>query len=270
MCRKGLKLGLGGLAVAMIAGFFVFGRDLNSYVSTSASNVRQSVKETVPIEFELQRARDMIDRIVPELQSNVRLIAQEEVEIAALEKEISHTRESADRQRAQVVDLRDQLETQTVSYHVGSQDLSRQQATERLASRFSRLKETEIALDGKTRLLEARQKSLRAAQDMLDRAREQKLELEQKVEGLVAQHRLIQASENASALRVDGRQLSKADRLLADIQTRLDVAQRVLSHESVLFDDDAIPLQWDEAALLEEVNEHLRGSAESLVHVDES
>jgi hypothetical protein len=45
--------------------------------------MRGAVKDAVPIEFQIQRARDSLNDIIPEMQANIRLIAQQEVEIAA-------------------------------------------------------------------------------------------------------------------------------------------------------------------------------------------
>ena len=76
------------LLVVGVGGFLFLGRAFPSYLRTSASAVTGSVKNSVPIEFELRRARDLIKAILPELQAQVRAIAEEEVAISALEAEI--------------------------------------------------------------------------------------------------------------------------------------------------------------------------------------
>ena len=242
-------------AVAVACSFS--GTDVFSYVSTSARSVKTAVKDNVPIEFELQRARDMIEQILPELQANIRLIAQEEVEIASLEKEISRSAEDLAKQERGIAQLRGRLDTHQVSFNVNNANYSREQLTERLAHRFERYKESKSAMAGRERLLQARRRSLAAAEQMLDRARQQKGELEQKIEGLVAQHRLIQSSAVAVDLQVDGRKLNKADHLINDIQKRLDVAQRVLARQSDFLDDPTDVSYVDEETLLAEIDEHL-------------
>ncbi len=257
MIRKGIKyVVVMALGVSSV-GLFVFGTDVFSYVSTSARSVKTTVKDNVPIVFELQRARDMIEQILPELQANIRLIAQEEVEIAALEKEIVRSAEDLAKQQRSIAQLRGRLDTQQVSFVLGNANYSREQLTERLAHRFDRYKESKTAMVGRDRLLEARRRSLAAAEHMLDRARQQKGELEQKIEGLVAQHRLIQSSAVAVDLQVDGRRLNKADHLIKDIQRRLDVAQRVLARQTDFLDDDTDVTYVDEESLLAEIDEHL-------------
>ena len=101
MIMKCLKYGSVAVIAGVIVGGLVFGRDLASYVRSSAKSVQTAVKDKVPIEFELQRARDMVDQIIPELQANILLIAREEVEIGALNADIAESRQNVadERQR---------------------------------------------------------------------------------------------------------------------------------------------------------------------------
>ncbi|MBI1314152.1 signal peptide-containing protein [bacterium] len=266
MSLKVLRYGLASTAGVLILGGLIFGSELMSYVRTSAGSVRESVRDSVPIEFELQRARDLINEILPELHCNIRIIAEDEVEIAALEKDLTATRDNVKQEREQLVALRNTLKTQQVSYEIGGREYSRPELAERLAQRLTRVKDAELIQTSKEKLLETRKRSLHAAMELLDRARGRKVELEQKVESLVAQHRLVQASAVGSRVQVSDTKLARADQLLVDIQKRLDVAERVLEHEAspeLTFDEAVV----DEASLLAEVDEHLGKSSASKQHV---
>jgi len=266
MILKPVKYGLVTAASVLVLGGLIFGTELMSYVRTSTGAVRETVRDSVPIEFELQRARDLINEILPELHANIRIIAEDEVEIAALENDLTATRDNVKQQRDQLAALRNTLQAQQVSYEVGDREFSRSELTERLAQRLTRVKDAEMLLASKEKLLENRKQSLHAAMELLDRARARKVELEQKVESLVAQHRLVQASSVGSRVQVSDTKLARADQLLADIQKRLDVAERVLEHEAspeLSFDEPIV----DEAALLAEVDEHLGTTTEPKQHV---
>lgn len=268
MLWRVMKFGSVAAGGGLLLGGLIFGRDLTSYVSSSARQVRQAVKDQVSVEFELQRARDMVDGIVPDLKSNIRLIAQEEVEVAQLQNEIKSAREELADRGAQVSQLRDALATRQVSYRVGGQNYTRDEMAERLSNKFGQLKQTESILTSKEKLLSAREKSLEAARRMLEKTRAQKVQLEQQIEGLVAQHRLVkaQAASSQFAVQIDDSQLSRADRLVHEIQQRLDVAQRVLAHENDLLEleaDETATAQVSEDELLAEVDRHLgRNTAE--------
>ena len=56
MIRKALKVGLFSVGGLMALGLF-FGRDAISYFRTTAGYVSDSVRETIPIEFQIDRAR---------------------------------------------------------------------------------------------------------------------------------------------------------------------------------------------------------------------
>ncbi|GMV95640.1 MAG: hypothetical protein HRF43_14430 [Phycisphaerae bacterium] len=232
MILKAVKYGVlavGGLA---LAGGLVFGSDLLSYMSSSARSVRSAMKDNVPIEFEIQRAKDLLDQIIPEMQANIRLIAQEEVEVDNLQADIRQCSASLDEERTRVAKLRDLLSVEQVRYTFGGLDYSREQVKNELARRFDRFKEAELVLAGKQRLLETRQKSLAAAMQVLERTRTQKARLEDQIAGLESQYRLVKAASVGSTIQVDRSKLAQTEKLLAELKKRLDTAERVLAHEA--------------------------------------
>jgi len=114
-----------------------------------------------------------------------------------------------------------------------------------------------VILISKQRLRATKDKSLAAAHSMLENTRHHKRELEQNVESLVAQHHLVKASSIGSRNNIDNSQLTKADKLLAQIQTRLSVAQRVLEHEAELCDYATAEPWLNEEDLIREVDDYL-------------
>lgn len=262
MSLKLLRYGLAGTGGLLVAGGLIFGSELMSYMRTSAGSVRESVREAVPIEFELQRARDMINQILPELHAGIRMIAEDEVEIAAIESDIKATRHDVQEQRTQLASLRDMLRNEDTSFRIGGREVPRAQVAERLAQCLNRVRDADMILASKQKLLENRRQSLAAALRLLEQARSRKIALEQKVASLVAQHRLVQAAAVGSRVHVSDTQLARADQLLAAIQKRLDVAERVLEYESsgeLSVNDDVS----DEVSLLAEVDEHLNAADEA-------
>lgn len=246
-----------------IGGFLAFGWGFTSYVTTSANSVRDSVRDSVPIEFELRRARDLIKAILPELQAQVRAIAEEEVAIAALEAEIDKSDTRLQGEMATLSSLRDKMRVQQVSYRSGGREWTRAQMTEQLSNRLDRYKQGKITLESKQALLDRRNESLSAALASLESMRHRKVELEQKVEALAAQARMVQAAKIESGLLVDSSGLSEADRLLADIETRLNVAHRVLEHEQNIFEVPLAVDQPSEAQVLFEFDEYFGSEPEA-------
>src|SRR4029079_14879689 len=92
---------------------------------------------------------------------------------------------------------RDSLCTAQTSFTFGDYVYTRDQIKEDLARRFDGLKEAEVVLSGKARLLENREKSLTAAMQALDRTRSQKSLLESQIASLEGQNTPTQARQRA-------------------------------------------------------------------------
>ena len=163
MVVKTLKYGILTTGALAVGGGLLFGRDLVSYVSSSARSMQSAVKDSVPIEFELRRARDLMDDIIPEMHCNVRLIAQQEVEIDALRKDVGISRESVKTETLKIQKLKDALGKGEQIFKFAGIEYTRDQVKEDLARRLENVKEAEVILAGKQRLLENRTKALAAA-----------------------------------------------------------------------------------------------------------
>ncbi len=91
MIKKVLVIGIG----TILAAGLLFGRNAVSYIRTSAGYVTDAVREAVPIEFQIERARGMIQDLVPEVRKNMHVIAKEEVEVQRLDEQIAQTEDAA-------------------------------------------------------------------------------------------------------------------------------------------------------------------------------
>jgi hypothetical protein len=255
---KLIKLGLLTVVGATLVGGLVFGRDLVSYATSGARSFRCSVKEAVPVEFQLRRARDLVDDIIPEMQANIRIIAQQEVEIANLKEDIARSEKSLAEERTKVSKLRDALNVQQSSYTFNTINYTREQLKDDLARRFDTLKQAEVVLSGKRRLMENRTKSLAAAAQTLERTRSQKSLLESQIASLESQNQLVKSQSIGSGVQIDNSKLAQTEKLIFEIRKQLDVAERVLAHEGKFME----PIQVDgvnETELKAQVDDYLAG-----------
>jgi peptidoglycan hydrolase CwlO-like protein len=256
-----IKYGLLGLVGVGVLGAVLFGREAHSYFHSSFKSLQEAATESVPIEFQLRRARDMVEQIIPEMHANIRLIAQEEVEIGALQADIEESTAALTDEQKRVKKLRCALETETPQFTFAGVDYSRQQVKEDLARRFDRVKEAEVILAGKHRLLATRQQSVSAARQMLERTRSQKVQLEDQIEALESQHRLIAAASVGSKVQFDNSKIAQTEKLIGDIRKRLDVAERVLAHEARFVQPIMVDV-IEEKDLLAQVDEYLSTDAD--------
>ncbi|MBN1441740.1 MAG: hypothetical protein JXA90_03475 [Planctomycetes bacterium] len=245
---------IAALAVGLL-GFFVFGKDVYSYVTSSGRMFRKAVKDSVPVEFEIKRARDLLEELVPEMHANLKLIAQEEVEVASLEKEIEREQQALADEEARIEALRTRLAEEKVSYQLGRLTYTRGELVERLNRSFDQYRTASVLLENKEKLLEGRRRALEAAIAKLEKMRLTRLELASQIENLEAQFRLVEAEASTSQLKIDNSKLAQTHRLLSDLRKRLDVSQRVLAREAHFVDD--IPIeQIDETSVLNKVDAH--------------
>jgi len=112
-----------------------------------------------------------------------------------------------------------------------------------------------VVLASKIKLLDSREKSLNGAIQLLEKTRSQKRILENRIEALASQYRIVKAASVGSQIQVDNSKLAQTEKLIAEIQKRLDVAERVLAHESKFVESipvDTVP----EADLVAQVDEY--------------
>jgi hypothetical protein len=257
MITKLLKRRVIVVAGVAVVGSVLFGKDVASYVRSSAKSVRTVVKDSVPIEFELRRARDLLDEIIPEMHASIKLIAQEEVEVAGLNVSIASSENSIEEEKVRIAKLRDALAKPQARYCFAGQEYPRSYVKADLANRFDRFKESEVHLASQRRILATRENSLHAAMQLLERTRSRKRTLEDQIESLASQHRLVKAAAVGSHIQLDNSKLAQTEKLITQIRKRLDIAERVLAHESKFV--QAIPVDAVvEADLLVQVDDYFQ------------
>ncbi|HXE53976.1 MAG TPA: hypothetical protein VN541_13225 [Tepidisphaeraceae bacterium] len=262
MIWKVVKYGTMTAGTALVAGGLVFGSDLGSYIHSSCREVRAAVKDNIPIEFELRRARDLLDGVGPELHRNIRLVAEQEVEIANLKSDLAQGETNLVDEKHRVEKLRNCLSTSDVSFTFGDLSYSRAQLTQELSRQFAHYKEAENAIVAKRQLLDSRQHSLAAAMEAMETAKTQKATLEAQIDGLESQYRLVQAASGGTELQIDQSKLSQAQKVVGDIRKQLAVAEHVLAHEAKFTSD--VPMDAvNEKDLLTQVDEHFGKDTEA-------
>lgn len=248
-------------AVVGASGAVVVATGAGSYLKSSGRLLRSAVKDAVPIEFEIQRAKDSLEGLVPAAQEALRDVAREEVEVASLEKEIDREKDLLAVETTKVQKLRSTLTPQLTSYSVGGREYRRQELVEELARRFESLKTAELLLRGKEDLLRNRRNALEAAVQKLEKTRLARLELASQIEALEAQYHLLQAQSSGSTFRIDDSKLSQTEAIISELKKRLSVAQRVLAREAQFV--ETIPVDTTkEANVVESVDAYFHRQCE--------
>jgi chromosome segregation ATPase len=241
-----------------LVGLVFFGRDALSYFRTSAGWVKESVRGSVPMDFEIDRARRMVKELVPDIRKNMHVIAKEEVEVENLKKQIAHTVARLDKDKGELVRLKTDLGTGNNVFQYAGRSYSANQVKVDLANRFERYKTNDATLASLREIQNARERSLAAAREKLEGMLAAKRKLEVDVEHLEARMKMVEAAQTTSDCTFDDSRLSRVKELITDLRTRLDVAERLTTAEGAFHDE--IPLSDDATApanIVDEVTEYL-------------
>ncbi len=220
-----------GAGIAVGLGTFVFGREAISYLRAGCRNVQNAVKAEVPVEFEIERARTLVDQLVPDIRQCMHVIAEQQVDIEHLTTALTRKEAELGKQKDAILALRDDLGSGKGSFTYASHKYSANDVKRDLATRFERFKAAEEILAADRQILTAREQTLVANREKLDGLMQAKKELEVKLEQLQARLHTVRAAEAVSQLAIDDSNLSHARKLIEDLNKQLDVKQRVLDAE---------------------------------------
>jgi chromosome segregation ATPase len=238
MLKKSIVIGAG---IVLLLGLF-FGR---SHMLTAVGIVKQSVKDSVPVEFELKRARQMIRDLQPEIEKNMHKIAREETDVAKLERRVAESQDGLAKDRADIIRLKGDLDSGSEVFRYAGHEYTAKQVKADLVNRFDEFKTQEQTLDNLKKTLLARQTVLQAAREKLDAMLAAKRQLEVDVENLEARLEMVKVAQTSSEFQFDDSQLSRTKEVVESIADRIEVAERLVNADNKY--PDRIPLDEPEA-----------------------
>ncbi len=236
-----IKQAVYGVAALGALASFVFGRDVWSYARTWGNSVRQTVKKEVPVEFEVTRARELVENIVPDIRNVMHVIAEQEVDVEQFTVELARKRTELASQKDAIHARTADLKSGQSSFVYVSQTYSAEQVRNDLAKRFDRFKMAEETLKREQQVLDARQKALTANREKLDNLLAAKTDLELQLEQLEARLKAVQAVETVSTVSIDDSELTRAKKLIRELNKQIDVREKVMASDGKL--TDLIPVE---------------------------
>ena len=233
------KLVVTTLGVGVLGG--VLGAtNLGSYVTTGCRQVSNSVEESVPMAFQIDRARNMVRDLEPEIRHSMHVIAKEEVEVAELDRRLEVATNKADKDKSEIMRLQSDLSSGKNVFHYAGHSYSEGEVKEDLARRFNRYKTVDGTIESLQQMRDARQRNLDAAREKLTAMIGAQRQLQVDVENLEAKLKLVEVAEASSDFQFDDSKLARAKQLMVDIRTKLDVAAKLANADTTF--QDEIPL----------------------------
>jgi hypothetical protein len=238
------KLVVTTLGVGLLGG--VLGAtNLGSYVTTGCRQVSDSVEDSVPMTFQIDRARNMVRDLEPEIRHSMHVIAKEEVEVAELDKRLETATAKASKDKSEIMRLQSDLSSGKNVFRYAGHSYSEGEVKEDLARRFNRYKTVDGTIESLQQMRDARQRNLDAAREKLTAMIGAQRQLQVDVENLEAKLKLVEVAEASSDFQFDDSKLARAKQLMVDIRTKLDVAAKLANADTTF--QEEIPLDETEA-----------------------
>jgi uncharacterized coiled-coil protein SlyX len=249
MLKKMVLVGLVGLGSATA----VVTTGAWSYIRTGVSTASDTMRDSVPIEWEIKRARQMIADLKPEIAQNMQVVAREEVGVKNLAEQISAKETQLAKSRDDIMRLKGDLESGSVRFVYAGRSYTGQEVKDDLSERFKQFQVQEETANKLAKVLSAREKNLDAARRKLDGMLSAKRDLEVQVENLQARLTMVQVVQTTNPVSLDDSQLSSTRKLLDEIRTRIDVQETLANSEGsfgggIVLDDPTSPDLLNEIA----------------------
>ncbi len=233
---KTVKAGLATLGIAAV----VFGTQAWSYIRTGVSNVQNAVQSEVPIAFELDRARNEVQQLLPEIRKSLHVVAEEQVDVEHLKAALDTKGAALAEQQQSLVTLTADLKSDRQHFVYAGSNYDRVELEKDLAERFSRFKIAEESLKKEREMLVMKTRALTIHRDTLEKMLSQKKTMELELDRLQARLRTVESRKQISSLSIDDSKLAQVKSMIGTIDKKLDVEDAVLDAEGNF--SDLIPI----------------------------
>ena len=228
-----------GAAALGIAGL-VLGTQAWSYIRTGVSNVQNAVQSEVPIAFEIDRARNEVQLLIPEIRRSLHVVAEEQVEVEHLKAALNAKGSALAEQQQSLVTLTSDLKSDRQHFVYAGNNYDRPELEKDLAERFSRFKIAEESLKKEREMLVMKERALTVHRDTLEKMLSQKKTMELELDRLQARLRTVESRKQISSLSIDDSKLAQVKSMIGTIDKKLDVEDAILDAEGNF--SDLIPV----------------------------
>jgi chromosome segregation ATPase len=236
MCKK-----LGVTALVIVAAFFVLHKlDLDSYLKLAWTKTKADVKNSIPPEVKIERLRDEIAKLTPDMRKHRSVIASEMVEVKRLGDQITEAKANLDKREVAIKEMREELKKNTTFVSLEGKKIPREKVEQTLARQWDAYKHAKEAVASQEDLLKAREEALEAAKQKLEAMEAKKKEMEAKVEHLDLELRKLRVAQTKHDIPVDDSQLSTVLKLYDEVDKQIQKEKTELELEKGAITDNVV------------------------------
>ncbi len=187
----------------------------------------------------------LIDDLEPEVRRNKHLIVREEVALEQLAQQVDKLEAKQSQEKVNLLRMQTEVNQGTPQIVFAGRSYSVDQVKRDMSNRFERYKTNDETLFNLRRVLNARQQSLGSARSELEQMLASRNQLVAEVEKLEARQKMVSVAQTASEFDLDSSVLARANQLVREVETRLDVTERMLNSDIQFVEE--IPLDSPES-----------------------
>jgi len=239
--------------------YVAFGTSAPSYVRTAFCKARHSVKDSVPITFEIDRARQQIADLEPAILDNREELARAEVDADHLEREIVALKANLSKERTAMVAVGESLSTGNLKLAGHSVSYTPDELKADLASRMDQYRRGNELLSYREPTLKARLQTVAAARKKLAEMDLAKKKLATQLDAIQARLNAIEATQQKNEFNFDDSALARAKQTVSDLERRLEVKSRVAEMDG-RYPGGGVPAVEPDRDVLKEFDAEFGGS----------
>jgi len=199
---------------------------LGGYLRVGYDRAANQLSQAVSPELEIERLKNEIRKLTPELEKNVSIVANEQASVDRLENEIKAAKESTAKKREQLLNTGKDLDTGETEFIRGGKVFTRKEVAQRFALDWETFKRQEAEVKARQEILAVRQEKLVIAKEQLAAMKNQQEMLNLQVAKMETELQKVRLTQTQSNFALDDSKLADVKRSMADLQERID-AERI-------------------------------------------
>ncbi|MFO0810624.1 MAG: hypothetical protein U0746_18510 [Gemmataceae bacterium] len=247
---------------AVAGGLYIINHGYKGSVHTFWKRTTAQIEKNISPEFELERIKDQIAKLTPDMHRNISKIAEEMVEVKTLENRVGSL-------QAKLSDAKGELKVVSDAIEHGNKLVSMPSGREikptatLVRDKLHSCKNIERELTNSQKILEAKQKGLDSARLQLAEMKRQREELMVMAADFEAELKTLQLEQTRAKLKLDDTRLGEIKQAFEALRARIEV-ERTKADETAAFFRDATPAAAEKKAdakdTLDEARSYLNGA----------
>jgi len=191
-------------------------------IHTAWKRVHTKIEAKISPDFELARIRDQIAQLTPDMGRNIQRIAEESVQVEALERKLGDLQARLTQNKEELAKFTDAIGNGVTKVSLNGRDVPVTAIRGKLTTCYN----LERELKNVSKIYEAKRSGVDAARQQLMEMKRQKEELEIMAAEYDAELRTLALEETRAKVQLDDSRLAEIKQSFEQLRQRIDVARK--------------------------------------------